>query len=336
MSSRGGRWPRLGRGARRRLGCVQSSRVAVPVRTGDASPGRDPRRRQRVAAYAVILRDDRMLLTRLAPELAGRSAGRCPAAASSSASTRATRWCARSTRRPVSTPRSARRAGSTPRTAPAAWTASRRVHARADRLRGLGRRRTPRRRTWSRSDGSTVDAALAPAGRRRRRPGPGGRAGERGAGRRTCRRRQRLAAYALVAARRVGAARPAVAPAVETGRWTLPGGGVDHGESPRDALVREVAEETGLDATVGRLLDVDDPHFIGTAPAGGRRTSTGSTWSSTATRRPTGGAAGRRGRRHHRRGRLGAAADIVDGRLPVTEPWSGSRWTWATRRPVRH
>jgi 8-oxo-dGTP diphosphatase len=39
--------------------------------------------------------------------------------------------------------------------------------------------------------------------------------------------------------------------------WTLPGGGVEHGEDPFDTVVREVAEETGCDAVVDRLLGVD-------------------------------------------------------------------------------
>ncbi|GAA4916651.1 8-oxo-dGTP diphosphatase [Stackebrandtia albiflava] len=40
------------------------------------------------------------------------------------------------------------------------------------------------------------------------------------------------------------------------GCWHLPGGGVDFGEQPKDALLREIAEETGQDAEIEELLDV--------------------------------------------------------------------------------
>ena len=80
-------------------------------------------------------------------------------------------------------------------------------------------------------------------------------------------RRQRLAAYALIVRDdRVLLTRNSTPP--QAGLWSLPGGGVDHGEPPADAAVREVGEETGLVATVGALLGVHDEHFVGTAPTG--------------------------------------------------------------------
>ena len=41
------------------------------------------------------------------------------------------------------------------------------------------------------------------------------------------------------------------------GRWVLPGGGVDHGEHPETAVVREIFEETGYEVRVDRLLAVE-------------------------------------------------------------------------------
>lgn len=75
--------------------------------------------------------------------------------------------------------------------------------------------------------------------------------------------RQRIAAYALLQrGDEVLLTRMSSRTRIP-GRWTLPGGGIDHGEDPREALVREVYEETGLTIEPGHLADVHSTHFTG-------------------------------------------------------------------------
>ena len=50
------------------------------------------------------------------------------------------------------------------------------------------------------------------------------------------------------------------------GFWAMPSGFVEYDEQPRPALAREIREETGLEAAIGRVIDVfplADPHKKG-------------------------------------------------------------------------
>ena len=79
---------------------------------------------------------------------------------------------------------------------------------------------------------------------------------------------QRVAAYALVRRDDLVLLTRLSERAAHPGLWALPGGGIDHGEPPVRALVREVQEECGVDCEVGELLGVHDLHFSGVAPTG--------------------------------------------------------------------
>ncbi|MCT9078520.1 NUDIX hydrolase [Streptomyces fulvoviolaceus] len=68
------------------------------------------------------------------------------------------------------------------------------------------------------------------------------------------RRKLRVAAYAIC----VRDGQILLARWIDDGRpeWTLPGGGMEHGEDPYDTVLREVDEETGYDIEVTGLLGV--------------------------------------------------------------------------------
>jgi 8-oxo-dGTP diphosphatase len=74
--------------------------------------------------------------------------------------------------------------------------------------------------------------------------------------------RIRVAAYALCRDDAGQVLLCHIAPSVGAGDlWTLPGGGLGFGEAPADAVIRELAEETGYAGEVDGLLDVSDRLF---------------------------------------------------------------------------
>jgi 8-oxo-dGTP diphosphatase len=73
---------------------------------------------------------------------------------------------------------------------------------------------------------------------------------------------QRIGAYAVVVRDDALLLTRISAIGYPPGWWALPGGGIDQGESPSAALVRELYEETGLTPRSVRLIDVHDVHTV--------------------------------------------------------------------------
>jgi 8-oxo-dGTP diphosphatase len=231
-------------------------------------------KRQRVAAYAVILRDDAILLSRLSPLV-----------------TREELW---------TLPGGGLDHGEDPRDAvireiheetglhadvsdtarvysahmPQAWRGGQRVNAHAVRIvyDGWVAPGSPEPRVME-VDGSTIEAAWQPLADVVSGVVPITPLVVEALADHVPFRLQRVAAYALVRRRGADDAGEVLLTrlsetAAHPGRWTLPGGGIAHGERPAEALQREVAEECGIACEVGELLDVHDSHFSGTAPSG--------------------------------------------------------------------
>ncbi|CUR57463.1 NUDIX hydrolase [metagenome] len=226
-------------------------------------------RRQRVAAYAVIIREDEILLSRLAPRISrdelwtlpggGLDHGEDPHDA-------VVREIQEETGLDATVGATARLYSAH---MPGAWRDGVQVDAHALRIvyEGWVRSDAPEPRVVE-VDGSTVEAAWIPVADVLSGDRPVVPMVIEALADHQPFKLQRVAAYALI--RRPGDVLLTRISALgaHTGRWTLPGGGIGHGESPAMAVAREVKEECGLDCVVGALVTVHDHHFSGTAPSG--------------------------------------------------------------------
>ena len=226
-------------------------------------------KRQRVAAYAVILRDGRILLSRLAPTVTSEELWTLPGGGldhGEDPRDAVVREVREETGLDAVVGETARVYSAH---LPGVWRDGRRVDAHALRIvyDGWVPLDSPEPRVLE-VDGSTMEAAWQPvddvvAGRVPVVP----LVIEALAVHQPF-RHQRLGAYALAVRGDDVLLVRISGRGFHTGSWTLPGGGVDHGEAPRTAVVREMREECGIDCTVGDLVAVHDDHFSGTAPSG--------------------------------------------------------------------
>jgi 8-oxo-dGTP diphosphatase len=82
--------------------------------------------------------------------------------------------------------------------------------------------------------------------------------------------REQVSAGGVVFRRRGASVEVALISVGEKSRWQLPKGLVDSGESPEEAALREVREETGLGGELIAPIETAEYWYVGTARGGGR------------------------------------------------------------------
>ena len=226
-------------------------------------------KRQRVAAYAVIVRDDAILLSRLSPLVTREELWTLPGGGldhGEDPRDAVVREIHEETGLDAEVSETARVYSAH---MPQAWRGGRRVDAHAVRIvyDGWVPPGAPEPRVVE-VGGSTIEAAWQPLADVVSGAVPVTPLVVEALADHAPFRLQRVAAYALVRRGEAVLLTRLSGTAAHPGLWTLPGGGIAHGERPAAALEREVAEECGVACEVGELIGVHDSHFSGTAPSG--------------------------------------------------------------------